>query len=73
MMREQFLEKLSELLETPLSGNEQLSDLESWNSLAAISFLALANEDCGVVLGAKDLAGCETVEQLLDLVAQRAT
>jgi len=69
--RQQFLEKLGEMLETeaPLTGVEVLKDLESWDSLAAISFMALADEACGVRVAPKDIPGCNTVNDLVALVS----
>ena len=69
--REEFLEQLGEMLEAegPLTGAEVLKDLESWDSLAAISFMALADGTCGVRVAPKDIGGCNTVSDLAALVS----
>jgi acyl carrier protein len=68
--RQQFLEQLGEVIETevPVIGVETLKDLK-WDSLAAISFIALADEACGVKVAPKDIAGCNTVNELVALVS----
>jgi len=46
MTRNQFLQALDKVVELPrgtLQGEERLTDLEQWNSLAMISFIALAD------------------------------
>lgn len=71
MTRQQFFEQLGEILETeaPLTGIEKLSDLEGWDSLTAISFMAMADERCGVKVAPKDMRGCNTVNDLMALVS----
>lgn len=68
--REEFLLLLDELLELPsgtLRGPENLQELEGWDSLAALSFMALADERCGIALAASQLVNCRTVNGLLSL------
>lgn len=71
MTHQQFLEQLGEVLETeaPLTGTEVLKELETWDSLAAMSFIALADSGCGVSVVPKDISGCITVNDLLVLVS----
>lgn len=68
--REDFLERLREILETddPLNGAEELRQLGGWDSIAAVSFMALADESCGILVAPKDLRNCTTVNDLLALV-----
>lgn len=71
MKREEFLALLEELIEAPkgtLKSSETLESLENWNSLAVVSFMAMADEHYGVTLGAKQIADCKTVGDLLNLV-----
>jgi acyl carrier protein len=65
-----FLEKLSEILELPpgsLTGSENLADLEAWDSLAVMSFIAMVDENCGMAVAPKQIAACKTVDDLLAL------
>lgn len=70
MVQRQFLELLDELFELPagtLKGTERLEDLEGWNSLGMMSFIALANEHFGVTLSPRQFLNCETVDDLIAL------
>ena len=72
MTKQEFLLMLDELLEEnpgTLTGSEVLRDLEAWESLTVIEFLAIVDENFGVVLNPKDIAACETVQDLMNLVA----
>ncbi|MEP6716757.1 MAG: acyl carrier protein [Terriglobia bacterium] len=70
MAREEFLAVLSELLETdsPLTGADELGGLFGWDSLAVISFMAIADERWGVTLAPKNISACKTVDDLAALV-----
>jgi len=70
MTREDFLQSVDRLVELPLGtlkGSEYLSDLEHWNSLAMISFIALADSHNRVSLSARQLMSCTTVDDLLNV------
>ena len=68
---EDFLERLGEILdaEGPLSGAEELRQLAGWDSMAAVSFMALADETCGIQVAPKDIRLCTTVNDLVALVS----
>lgn len=70
MTREEFLAQLDELLELmpgTLQGPEKLENLDQWNSLALVSFMALADTNNGVRLSPRDIAKCITVSDLLKI------
>ncbi len=70
MDRKDFLLALDEALELDpgtLTGEETLESLESWDSLAVISFIALVDESMGVVVEGEKLAQAKTVADLLAL------
>jgi acyl carrier protein len=50
-----------------LKGEEQLGDLENWNSLAIVSFIALADQQTGAKIQVRQLGSCELVSDLLRL------
>ena len=61
---------MDELLELPpgtLKGSEALADLEQWNSMAVIGFIALADENNGARVPARQIASSSTVADLLKL------
>jgi acyl carrier protein len=50
-----------------LKGDERLEDLDDWNSLGVIGFMAFVNENFGVILSPKRIAACTTVNDLIAL------
>jgi len=76
MDRKDFLLALDEMLELDpgtLTGPEELESLDSWDSLAVISFIALVDEKSGVVVEGEKLAKAKTVADLLDLAGVAVT
>ena len=73
MTQQEFLAKVSEMLETDrvLTGAETLSDLKNWDSLSLMSFMAFADAECGIVLEPKDIGKCSTVNDLFALVCEK--
>ena len=46
----EFVAKMEELLEQPsgsMTGDEKLEDMDGWDSMTLISFMAMADEHCG--------------------------
>ncbi len=73
---QQFLDKICDVLELEagsLKGDEALDSLDNWDSLAVISFIALADEALGVIVDAEKLSSAQTVRDLLDLVSEQVT
>ena len=71
MSRTEFLNRIDNLLEVEpgtLTGGERLENLEGWNSLSVIGFMALANDEFGTVLSPRKIADCRTVGDLVTLV-----
>jgi acyl carrier protein len=74
MKIEKFVVDLAEALEM---GSEQLSaeteykELANWDSLAALSVIAMTDENYNVSIGGDDIEKSRTVKELWDLVAQR--
>ncbi len=76
MDRKDFLLALDEMLELDpgtLTGEEALESLDSWDSLAVISFIALVDEKTGVVVEGEKLAKARTVADLLALAGAPVT
>jgi acyl carrier protein len=70
MTRQEFLSEMDDILEMPrgtLRGPEKLENLEQWNSVAMISFLALADTNNGVRLAPRQIVNCVTIDDLLNL------
>jgi len=76
MNKADFLEQLDHLLELPagtLTGGESLADFESWDSMAAIDYLALVDERFGLTISPQRLADCRTVNDLVREVGDAVT
>ena len=70
----QFLRELEEALEIDsdtLEVSQNLSDLESWDSMSALIFMALADEKLEVAVNGNQIAQCETVGDLLALLGDK--
>lgn len=71
MSHAEFLDGVAEILEVPagsLTGQEKIEDLEGWNSMAMVSFIAFADEHFGKTLSPRLFSTCDTVADLGKLV-----
>jgi acyl carrier protein len=71
MSHKEFYAEIDNLLELDpgtIKGDEQLADLKGWDSLAVLSFMAMADANLGVLVSASALAKCRTVPDLLNLL-----
>ena len=69
-----LLEELMELPPQSLTGAQRLQDLEAWDSLSSIAFIAMVDRKLGVPIAGDDVASCQTVAdlcRLIDDVARR--
>lgn len=76
MTRDEFLRALEEGFELPpnsLDPSQNLADLSSWDSMSALIFMALADEKAGVSVTGNQIANCQTVGDLLDLLGDTIT
>ena len=74
MTKREFLHALEGELELPagsLNESQALSELESWDSMAAVQFIALADEKIGVTISGHQISSVKTIHQLLDLLGDR--
>jgi acyl carrier protein len=73
MTRQEVLGVLEEMLQLAphtLTGGERLADLEAWDSLSALHFIAVVDKQCGLPLPGSRVARCRTVDELVGLVAE---
>ena len=67
MSFEEFQNHLSEIVDQPaaeLPRNAKLENLEGWNSMAMVSFIAFADEYMEKTLSPRTIGPCETVAEL---------
>lgn len=66
-----FLADMEELLEVDvgaLTSQTELASIEQWDSLAFVSFLAMADSKYGIKVAPSELRQCKTVGDLMKLV-----
>jgi acyl carrier protein len=72
MTNVEFLNEIDAIIEAKpgtTAMDDQLASLASWDSMATISFIAMADEKLGLALNADQLASCKTVGDLVKLCA----
>ena len=52
-----------------LDGAEKLEEVDGWDSVALVSFLAMVDEHFGRRLAPRDVGKCETVDELYRLAS----
>ncbi len=70
MTMDEFLSQFADLIEAPagsLRAEDKLSDLEGWNSMAMVGFIAFADEHFEKTLSPRLFATCSTVADLARL------
>ena len=70
MTKKEFLNSLEEAVgidKDSLRGDEALKDIDGWDSMATVSFIAMADEKLGTLVEPAKLAACKTVTDLLAL------
>lgn len=70
MDKEYFLERMTDILdaENKISFDTNLNDIEEWDSLSLVSYIAMANTDCGRKIEAKKVRNAATVQDLYDML-----
>lgn len=69
---DEFLAEMAEILEEDsVSPGDELENFESWDSLAALSVLAMADSNFGVTLTAEEANSAKTVEDLYRLITAK--
>jgi hypothetical protein len=75
-MHQQFalrlLEETLHLEPRTLKGGEALADLEAWDSLATLAFIAMADKHFAVLVPGGRVARCQSVGDLLGLLGVAA-
>lgn len=69
MELEKKLELLADLLELEIgefSPETNLDDLEEWDSLAAISYVVMMDEEFDIVANPTDIKNFKTIQDILD-------
>lgn len=70
MTTQEFYRELETVLEVPkasITGSEALEDIPEWDSISAISFIAMADTKFQKQISPEALSKCLTVQDLLSL------
>lgn len=70
MTLQEFCTEIDTLLEQPpgtVKGTDKLADIGNWDSMAVISFIAMADAKLQSSVTAKQISGCQTVADLAAL------
>lgn len=57
---------------TVLSCDTNFWDIDEWSSFAALSVMSMIKEEYGIVLRTSDVKGVRTIQELFDVVKERA-
>lgn len=69
---EEFLAEMAEILEEDeVNPADELKSFESWDSLAGLSVVAMADAKFGVSMSSQELNGAETVQALYELITEK--
>ena len=63
-----MLEEIVEADPDTLTGEELIEDLENWDSLAVVNFIALVDENFGITLSPEKIMNSKTVNELVSLL-----
>ncbi|MDL1984175.1 MAG: acyl carrier protein [Deltaproteobacteria bacterium] len=71
MTKKELVQMLEEIVEADpdtLTGEELIEDLEGWDSLAVVNFIALVDENFGITLSPEKIMNSKTVNELVSLL-----
>lgn len=73
MKREEMLEAFVNTndIETKITESTKLCEIEEWDSLAAVTTLAMFYKNLGIKVNASDIKECVTIKDLLDLGGEK--
>jgi len=76
MELKEFIENFAEAIEfedvAALSGSTEFKELDEWSSLGALDVIAMVDEEYDVTIAGKDIRGVRTLEELFNLVKDKA-
>jgi len=66
-----FAEQFDDIDASTLAANTNFKDLEEWNSLVALSVIAMIDEEYDVTVKGDDIRKSTTIEELFNTVKER--
>lgn len=74
MTKQEFMKNFEDLLGVnpfTIKEDQTLADLDEWDSLAVIGFIAMTDEHFGVSLSPQEIVEANTVHDLIELIGGR--
>jgi acyl carrier protein len=69
---EKYLKEMAEILEEDtVTSSDRLDKFESWDSLATLSVVAMADSKYGVKIASKDVNSIHTIGDLYELIMSK--
>lgn len=68
---EKFAEQFDETDASLFNADTKFRSLPEWSSLAALSIIAMVDEECDVALKGDDIRNAETIEGLFNIVKSK--
>ena len=71
-----FLRKLDEVMNLPkgtIKGDESLSTIKNWDSVALMSFIALLDDELKLRVTGKQVMQCRTIPELIALTGDKVS
>ncbi len=69
---QKFEAEISEIVSGTIKPGTIFRQLDSWNSMQALIFIAMVDAEYGVTLTAENLHDCTTVNDLFILISQKS-
>ncbi|MBR4199547.1 MAG: acyl carrier protein [Bacteroidales bacterium] len=66
-----FADQFDDLDSSVLTPETEFKSLEDWNSLVALSIIAMIDEEYDVTLKGNDISGSNTIQDLYNIVSER--
>ena len=66
-----FIDQFEDLDANTITPQTVFKDLDEWSSLSALSIIAMADEEYGVMLKGEDIRNAVTVEDLFNIIKSR--
>ena len=66
-----FIDQFEDLDANTITPQTVFKELDEWSSLSALSIIAMADEEYGVMLKGEDIRSAVTVEDLFNIIKSR--
>lgn len=66
-----FIDQFEDMDANTITPQTAFKDLDEWSSLSALSIIAMADEEYGVMLKGEDIRNAVTVEDLFNIIKSR--